>query len=486
MRRNSQPANITDFTSSPNPDVAQIDLSESMTRAEKRATSGLAAIFGLRMLGMFLILPVFALYAEHLPGGDNHTLVGLTLGMYGLTQALLMIPFGMASDRIGRKKVIIFGLILFAIGSFVAASASDIYWTIAGRAIQGAGAISAAITAMLADLTREEHRTKAMAMIGSTIGLVFAASMVAGPALNHLIGVPGIFALTGVLALAAIWVVKVWVPDPLVSHFHADAQASPARLKDVLHNAQLLRLDFGIFALHAAQMAMFVVVPVALKDSGLPANDHWAVYLPVLLGSFVLMVPALIYGEKRGQMKPVYIGAVALMLAAQLGLAVGIESLWAIVWALFFYFVAFNLLEASLPSLISKLAPASAKGTAMGVYNTAQALGLFFGGFFGGWLAEHHGFTTVFVFCSVLIAVWLLASLSMNAPPAVKTRLFRIGTLPPDQAALLKMQLAEVSGVVEASVLAEEGVAMLKVSLRGWDEAAARSLLDAAAPAGLA
>jgi MFS family permease len=459
--------------------VAHLDLSETMTRAEKRAASGLAAIFGLRMLGMFLILPVFALYAEHLPGGDNHTLVGLALGMYGLTQALLMIPFGMASDRIGRKKVIIFGLVVFALGSFVAAAATDITWTIIGRALQGAGAISAAVTAMLADLTREEHRTKAMAFVGSTIGIAFAVSLVAGPALNRVIGVPGIFALTGALALAAIWVVKVWVPDPLASHFHADAQASPARLKDVLKNPQLLRLDFGIFALHAAQMAMFVVVPVALKNSGLAADQHWAVYLPVLLGSFVLMVPAIIYGEKRGKLKPVFIGAVALMLGAQMALAAGIDHFWAIVWALFAYFVAFNLLEASLPSLISKLAPVSAKGTAMGVYNTAQAFGLFFGGVFGGWLAQHHGFAAVFVFCGVLMAMWLLASLSMVTPPAIKTRMFHVGAMPADQAALLKAQLAAVPGVVEAVVLAEEGVAMLKVSLKGWDEAQARSVLEA-------
>ncbi len=459
--------------------MAQLDLSESMTRTEKRATSGLAAIFGLRMLGMFLILPVFALYAEHLPGGNNHTLVGLALGMYGLTQALFMIPFGMASDRIGRKKVIIFGLIVFAVGSFVAATATDIYWTIFGRALQGAGAISAAVTAMLADLTREEHRTKAMAIIGATIGVTFAASLVAGPALNRVIGVPGIFALTGILALAAIWVVKVWVPDPVDSHFHADAQASPARLKDVLRNGQLLRLDFGIFALHAAQMAMFVVVPVALKNSGLAADHHWAVYLSVLLGSFVLMVPAIIYGEKRGQMKPVFVGAVALMLLAQLGLAFGIAHFWSIVWALFFYFVAFNLLEASLPSLISKLAPVSAKGTAMGVYNTAQALGLFFGGVVGGWLAQHYGFHVVFLFCVGLMAVWLLISLSMTPPPAIKTRMFNVGAMPEDRAALLKMKLAGMAGVVEAVVLAEEGVAMLKVSIKGWDEAGVRSLLEA-------
>ena len=460
--------------------MSQIELSEKMTGSEKRAASGLAAIFGLRMLGMFLILPVFAIYAEHLPGGDNHTLVGLALGIYGLTQAVLMIPFVMASDRIGRKKVIIFGLVIFAAGSLMAALATDIYWTIAGRALQGAGAISAAVTALLADLTREEHRTKAMAAVGSTIGIAFAVSLVAGPALNRIIGVPGLFALTGILALAAIWVVLKWVPEPGVSHFHADAQASPAKLIDVLQNGQLARLDFGIFALHAAQMAMFVVVPVALLNSGLEADDHWAVYLPVLLGSFVLMVPAIIYGEKYGKLKPVFIGAVALMLLAQLGLALGIEHFWGIAWALFFYFVAFNVLEASLPSLISKMAPASAKGTAMGVYNTAQAFGLFFGGVFGGWMAQHHGFASVFIFCVVMMAAWLLASLSMQAPPAIKTRMFRIGVMAPDQAALLKAQLAALAGVVEATVLGEEGVAMLKVSIKGWDEDGARLILQTA------
>ena len=236
------------------------------------------------------------------------------------------------------------------------------------------------------------------------------------------------------------------MPDPADSHFHADAQANPAKLIDVLKNGQLARLDFGIFALHAAQMAMFVVVPVALKNSGLAVDDHWAVYLPVLLGSFALMVPAIIVGEKRGRMKPLFIGAVALMLLAQLGFAFGIDHFWGIVWALFLYFVAFNLLEASLPSLISKLAPASAKGTAMGVYNTAQALGLFFGGVLGGWLAQHHGFQAVFIFCVVLMGAWLVVSLSMAAPPAIKTRMFRVGAMPANQAALLKMQLAGGGG----------------------------------------
>jgi len=249
--------------------------SERMSPLELRASIGLASIYGLRMLGMFLILPVFAVYAEHLPGGQSHTLIGLALGMYGLTQAILQLPFGMASDHFGRKRVIYFGLLLFALGSFIAASAHDIYMVIIGRAIQGAGAISAAVTALLADLTREEHRTKAMAVIGMTIGLTFALSLVLGPALYHLISIPGIFAMTGVLALLAIVVVKTAVPDPRHSHFHSDAEAAPAKLRDVLRNRELVRLNFGIFALHAVQMAMFVVVPFALKQTGgIDANHH--------------------------------------------------------------------------------------------------------------------------------------------------------------------------------------------------------------------
>jgi predicted MFS family arabinose efflux permease len=311
----------------------------------------------------------------------------------------------------------------------------------------------------------------------------FAVSLVAGPALGHLIGVPGIFALTGVLTLIAIVVVLFWIPDPKATHYHADAGANPARLIDVLKNPQLLRLDFGIFALHAAQMAMFVVVPVALRDNGAghfgsAPNQQWAVYLSVLVGSFALMIPAIIYGEKRGQMKPVFIGAVALMLAAQIGLALGITQFWGIVGALFFYFVAFNLLEASLPSLISKLAPVSAKGTAMGVYNTAQALGLFTGGMVGGWLAQHLGFSAVFEFCVVLMGVWLVLSLSMTAPPAIRTRMFNVGVMDNQQADRLKLRLAAVAGVVEAAVLADEGVAMLKVLRVGWDEAAVRMILQ--------
>ncbi len=455
-----------------------MEIPDKLNPAEKRATIGLASIFGLRMLGMFLILPVFALYAPTLPGGNDHFLVGMALGAYGLTQGLLQLPFGMLSDRIGRKKVIVFGLVVFALGSFVAAFATNIYWVIAGRVIQGAGAISAAVTAMLADLTREEHRTKAMAVIGMSIGATFALSLVLGPVLNNAIGVPGIFALTGVLALAAIWVIRNYVPDPADTHFHADAEASPAKLSDVLRDTQLLRLNYGIFALHAAQMAMFVAVPVMLvQGAGLAADHHWWVYLPVLLLSFLLMAPAIIIGEKRDKLKPVFIGSVALMLAAQMSLMGVQHSLWGLAAALLAYFVAFNILEASLPSMISRLAPASAKGTAMGVYNTAQALGLFAGGAAGGWLAQQYGFAALFAFCGALMAAWLLMALGMRTPPAVRTRMYRVEGLDEARAALLKSELAALAGVREVAVMADEGMAVLKVAKSGWDEAAAMQLI---------
>jgi len=270
-------------------------VSDTMTATERRASIGLAGIYGLRMLGLFIILPVFALYAaERLPGGDNKMLVGLALGAYGLTQAILQIPAGWLSDRYGRKVVIYAGLLLFAIGSFIAASADNIYWVIAGRVIQGAGAINAAVMALTADLTREEHRTKAMAMIGITIGITFSISLVLSPVLYHAIDVPGIFALTGVLALLAMPVVAYVIPDPAITRFHSDTEPGWGHFAEVLHNKDLLRLDFGIFSLHAILMSVFMQVPFVLKDNGLAIEQHWVVYLPVMLIALMLMVPPII------------------------------------------------------------------------------------------------------------------------------------------------------------------------------------------------
>lgn len=455
--------------------------SERMSPLEVRASLSLASIYGLRMLGMFLILPIFSIYAETLPGGESHLLIGLALGAYGLTQAMLQLPFGMASDRFGRKRMIYIGLVLFVIGSLVAAFANDLYTIIFGRAIQGAGAVSAVVTALVADLTREEHRTKAMAMIGGTIGVTFAMSLILGPALNQWIGIPGIFLLTGILAVLAILDVKYLVPDPVVSRFHSDAEASPSKLKDVLKDMQLMRLNFGIFALHAAQMAMFVVVPFAIKGtSGMSENDHWMIYLPIMVISFALMVPAIIYGEKKTKLKPVFIGAIAIMLLAQILFAGSIDAFWGIIISLSAYFLAFNILEATLPSIISKLAPAASKGTAIGVYNTAQSLGVFVGGALGGVLSHLYGFAAVFIFCSVLMGMWLIAALSMRTPPAVKSKMYHLEEMTKAAAKNLSTRLSAIAGVREAVVLPDEGLVILKVDMQqSFDEAEVLRLIAA-------
>ena len=451
---------------------------DRMSPFEMRASLSLASIYGLRMLGMFLILPVFAVYAERLPGGDNHTLIGLALGAYGLTQALLQLPFGMTSDRVGRKRVIYFGLALFALGSFVAASAHSIYWIIIGRTIQGAGAINAAVTALVADLTREEHRTKAMAMIGGTIGMTFAASLVLGPALYHLISIPGIFAMTGVLAIVAVAVMKFAVPNPKFSRFHSDAEAVPAKLLGVLRNRELLRLNFGIFSLHAVQMAMFVVMPFALRQtSGLDVNHHWEVYLPVLAVSLVFMVPMIIYGEKKAKLRTVFLASVTMMLAAEIAFIPAINHFWGIVGVMILYFVAFNVLEASLPSIISKIAPTGSKGTAMGVYNTFQSFGLFVGGTLGGYLSYRFGSASVFEFGAALIGIWLLLAARMKPLPAVKNLMFHVPDMSAEQAHRLEQQIAAVTGVTEVAVATEEGAAYVKVDSRRLDEAALHALL---------
>ena len=385
-----------------------------MTPTERRATTGLAGIYGLRMLGMFIVLPVLALYAEALPGGRDHTMVGLALGAYGLTQAILQIPFGWASDRWGRKPVIVGGLVVFALGSFIAAWAPTIGWVIAGRTIQGAGAISAAVIALTADLTRDSVRTRAMAAIGMTIGGTFAVSLVAGPALTALVGLPGVFVMTGALALAAIAVLRLTVPQP-------DARARPALERGqwwrVLTDANLLRLNYGIFALHAALMALFLQVPFLLRDGGIPPDRHWLVYLPVLVASVAFMVPAMLRADARP--KAVFVGAVGVLFLGQLLLATGHGSVAVTIGALVVFFTGFNLLEATLPSLISKVAPAGVKGTAVGVYSSVQFLGTFVGAAAGGWLSQRHGPPAVFAFCLVLTALWFAVALTMSAPPAI-------------------------------------------------------------------
>lgn len=396
--------------------ISSTETSSRMSPTEIRSSASLASIFALRMLGMFLILPVFSVHAQSLPGGESATLVGLAMGIYGLTQSFGQIPFGAASDKYGRKRIIIIGLLLFALGSFIAAAATDLVWVIVGRAIQGAGAISAAVTAFIADSTREEHRTKAMAMVGGSIGLTFAVSLIAAPVMYKLIGMGGIFALTGILSLIAILVVAYVVPPAPKAPV---TQRVPFSV--ILANGELMRMNYGVFALHMTQMAMFVVMPGALVEYvGLPLSAHWKVYLPIVLASFALMLPPVFAGERRGMMKSVFLGAIALMLAVQLGLWLFLSSPthWVVLLGLLLaFFVSFNILEASQPSLVSRIAPPAAKGAALGVYNTLQALGLFCGGAIGGWLQQHVGRSAVFALGAALTLVWIVVAANMKNMP---------------------------------------------------------------------
>ncbi len=453
-----------------------------MTPAERRASTGLASIYGLRMLGLFIILPVFALYAEHLPGGESHLLMGIALGAYGLTQAILQIPAGWLSDRYGRKPVIYISLILFALGSFIAASADNIYWVIIGRVIQGAGALNAAVMALTADLTREEVRTKAMAMIGITIGITFSISMVLSPLLNSVIGVPGIFAMTGVLALLAMGVVKWVIPDPAITRFHSDTEASWGYFAEVLRNRELLRLDFGIFSLHAILMSVFMQVPFILQADGLEVAQHWYVYLPVMLIAFALMVPPIIIAEKKAKMKQIFMLAIFLAMSAQALLMFAQNSLWGVAAALLIFFTAFNVLEATLPSMISKIAPLAAKGTAMGVYSSVQFLGAFFGAAAGGALMQYVGGNAVFVLAIVLLLLWLVVASGMNPPAAVSTKMYHLSEMNDAAAVELQKKLAKVQGVREVMVIAAENIACLKVDMQGFDKAAVENLVRSPHP----
>jgi MFS family permease len=439
-----------------------------MSTAELRASFALASIFGLRMLGMFIILPVFALYAEQLRGGGDHTLIGLALGAYGLTQALLQIPFGHLSDRWGRKRTIYLGLTIFAVGSFAAALAQSIYMVILGRVIQGAGAVSAAVLALVADLTREQNRTKAMAIIGLTIGATFSLSMIGGPVLSRAIGVPGIFALTGVLALVAMAVVRWIVPDAVRAVGEA-GEGSVRGMLSLLGQGDLARLNLGIFVLHAVLMALFVVVPFELRAAGMDSSAQWKLYLGVMLGSAVLIAPPIFFAERGGRQKPMLLAAVAALLAAQAGLAY--STTWiGIAGSLLVFFTGFNFLEASLPALISRAAPVEAKGPALGIYSSVQFLGTFVGASAGGLISQHFGAGWVFGFCAALSLIWLVAAAGMRGPGPGGTRTYNVPRMDATRADGLSRRLAGLPGVREAMVMAAEGVAYLKVDSARFDE----------------
>ncbi|WP_437882425.1 MFS transporter [Pseudomonas sp. LRF_L74] len=453
---------------------------ERMSAGETRAAGGLALVFAFRMLGMFMVLPVLATYGMDLAGATP-ALIGLAIGAYGLTQALLQIPFGVISDRIGRLPVIYLGLVIFAAGAVLAANADSIWGVIAGRIVQGAGAISAAVMALLSDLTREQHRTKAMALIGMSIGLSFAVAMVVGPLLTRAYGLSGLFWVTAGMALLGIVIIASLVPRASRTLQHRESGVARQALGPTLRNVELLRLNIGIFALHAILMASFIALPLALvEQGGLPKEEHWWVYLSALLLGFFGMVPFIIYGEKMRRMKRVLSGAVAVLLICELYFWLFGHGFYPLMIGIVLFFTAFNLLEASLPSLVSKVSPAGGKGTAMGVYSTSQFLGAALGGMLGGWLYQHGGLNGVFIGCALLALFWLAAAGTMREPPYVTSLRRPLGSraLADDT---LVARLLTVPGVSDAVVVAEEAALYIKVDTQQLDRVLLEQVLEEAA-----
>lgn len=445
------------------------DITSPMTAMEKRATVSLASIYALRMLGLFMLLPVLSLFTEQMPG-STPKLVGLTMGIYGLTQAILQIPFGLLSDRFSRKTVIVMGLLLFVAGSVVAALAHDIYEVLIGRALQGCGAISAAVMALLADLTQEVHRTKAMATIGASIGVSFGVAITLGPIIADHFGISGIFWMIALLAALAILVIVFIVPNPQKISLHRDAEYIPSELGSVITNPDLLRLNYGIFALHLILMASFVVVPLLLRDAGLEGGHHWMVYLPVLVTSMACIIPFVIIAEKKRQMKKVFLGAIATIAIANLGFVLFHGHLIGLIACLWVFFCGFNLLEATLPSLISKTAPGDLKGTAMGIYSSAQFLGAFLGGAAGGWLYGEWGPAAVFVFSAAIAASWVLIASFMSTPRYWANLLLSLQNVNVEQGEEFSRQLLAITGIEEVRLHFEEQAAYLKIDSQQLDK----------------
>lgn len=457
------------------------NVSTLLLASERRAISGLAGLYASRMLGLFMVLPVLALYADALHGATP-LLIGVALGVYGLTQAALQIPFGLLSDRFGRKRIIALGLVVFALGSIVAALADSIGGIIVGRALQGAGAVAAAIMALLADQTREQVRTAAMATIGLSIGVSFAIAMVLGPWLAGWAGLSGIFWATALLTVIGLLVLWRWVPPAPRRVRHKDVGMDRAQFKSVAARVDLWRLNGSIFSLHLVLMAIFVAIPFRLVDAGVAMEYHGLVYLSIMALSFVAMVPLIIVGEKRQRMKTVCllaIGAIAVSLAA---LALPAFHGKALLVGLFVFFTGFNLLEATLPSMLSKLAPAGAKGTAMGMYSTSQFLGAFLGGTLGGALSSAFGLDAVFIGCALLGAVWWLCMWHLPPPPPLSSEVVALEDTHPDTLDMLMQRLADVVGVEDVMVVPEERLMYLKVNRQALDRAALDELIPPSKP----
>lgn len=441
--------------------------------SEQRAVFSLAAIMAFRILGLFMIYPVFRLYAEQYSGATT-TLIGMALGAYGLTQACLQIPFGTLSDKYGRKPLIAIGLVIFGIGSLVAAMTTNIYVLILARAIQGGGAVGSTILALVADMTRDENRTKAMATIGLNIGFAFTIALILGPLISTHYHLSGIFYITAAMAVLGIIMLFTAVPKAPKLVFHEDVE--PKGFKQILRNTQLLRLDYGIAAQHATLTAMFIVIPDLLhQNAGVPIGHAPLVYLFVTVLSFALMLPFVIIGEKNRKIKPIFSGAVFLMALCQIALIPFHQNIYEIGAILLLYFTSFTLLESFLPSLISKTAPIRQKGAAMGVYSTSQFLGIFFGGAVGGYLAQRYGATGVFIFAGLMTSLWFALAITMKHPPYLSTLIFK---LPADFNTTLSQKLKKQAGVADFAAMPNEGLLYVKIDKKIITEPVLRELIE--------
>ncbi len=449
------------------------EMSRRMGPTERRAAFSVAGIFSTRMLGLFMIFPVFALFAHEEFEGVTATQIGIAMGIYGLTQALLQIPYGMLSDRFGRKPLIILGMLVFMVGSIVCALADSIEMMIVGRALQGMGAVAAVLMATVADLVSEQFRLRAMSIVGITIGLSFTVSLVAGPMLGELFGVRGIFWVIAGLAILGVLLVIFMVPKISNQTFQREAEADPSQFKDVIKNPQLLRLDIGVFVLHAILTAMFIAVPFLIRDTaGLDSLHHWELYLPVMLLSFAFMVPFIIQAESKGRMKPIFVGAVLTVSLMQLALLYGAEGFWSMFVILLVFFTAFNLLEASLPSLVVKLSPADKKGTASGVYSSSQFLGAACGGALGGWFYQTYGADGLFLFTAGMGLVWFTVAATMVKPlPLSIASVPFAGALNEAERDAYTAKLLAYDGVHEVVFLPDEQRVYFKVDRTKVDEA---------------
>lgn len=388
-------------------------MSHKMTPIEQRAALSLASILSLRMLGLFMILPVFSLYTSTLQD-TTPTLMGIAMGIYGLSQAVLQIPFGMLSDHYGRRRIIAIGLCLFILGSIIAATSHSIYWIILGRTLQGAGAVGSTIIALLADLTREEQRTKAMAIAGMTIGASFALAMMLGPLFAKWFNLFWLAAMLGILAIVVLY---SWVPTPISLTFHPETETEPKQFLALLKQSELLRLNSGIFLLHAVLTASFIVLPLSLQNvAGLAHDQQWQLFLPTLLLAFILSVPFLLLAERKRQVKRYFLASILVLVISELLFWLFSYHLLLSALSLLLFFTAFSLLEAFLPSLISRTAHRTRKGTALGIYSSSQFLGIFVGGTLGGWLYGAFGPTNVYLFCAALMVIWFAIAFGMKKP----------------------------------------------------------------------